>query len=62
MRINKMHHQLLDAQTKAENATIKLDMVQFFKQKYNRKYIENNFILTDMFAVFLVALNYKLAK
>ena len=45
MRINKMHHQLLDAQTKAENATIKLDMVQFFKQKYNRKYIEN-FILT----------------
>ena len=44
MRINKMHHQLLDAQTKAENATIKLDMVQFFKQKYNRKYIENSIL------------------
>ena len=29
--MNKVHNQLMEAQSKAENATIKLDMVQFFK-------------------------------
>ena len=31
MKMSKVHTQLMEAQTKAENATIKLDMVQFFK-------------------------------
>jgi len=32
-----MHNKMMAAKEKSTNATIKLDMVQFFKQKYNRK-------------------------